>query len=210
MVRPPLIYRAAGVAAALFTFVHCATADLLAPGGLIFPAPFQAEPVNGVLLASVTAPFASADLQGNVISEVYAGDLSNPWGGLTFTYQVTMGPNSPHAVSQFSVGYYGGFQTDVSYNNLVVNGVNPFAMTRSAGMGDVVRFIFFPGIDGGAFSSLMVVQTDALNYQDTIASVINASAATVASFAPTGVPEPALAALAVLGGALLLGLRRQW
>jgi hypothetical protein len=116
---------------------------------------------------------------------------------------------SPHAVSGFSVGNYGGFQTDVSYNSVGALDVIPFLANRSAAPGDVIRFTYFPGIDSGKSSALMVVQTDAARYEASVASVINAGSAEVQSLAPTAVPEPALAALGILGGFAVLSLRRR-
>jgi len=188
------------------------SAALLLPGVGFFPAPSEPDPVGGVLLAQITAPFVTADLQGQVVSQVLSGDLSNPLGGLTFTYQIMMAATSVHAVSAFSVGNYGGFQTDASYLPLAVLGtVAPTLVERSALPGDVVRFSYLTSFGGsiaaGQTSALMVVQTDAVAYQITSASVINSVSAVVSSLAPTAIPEPATATLAILGGLALLRLR---
>ena len=212
MIRLPMTTRTASLSALLLglTF-HLATAAPLAPAAYILNPPFESDPVDATMLDIVTSPFASVDIRGQVISQVYSGDDSNPFGvsGLTFTYRIIMDALSPHAVSGFSVGNYGGFGTDVSYNNLVAAGISPFMANRSAGLGDVVRFTFFPGIAHGEASALLVVQTDSRTYERTLASVINSGSAVVASFAPSEVPEPAMAALAILGGLAILGLRWQ-
>jgi len=188
-----------------------ANAALLSPGGFLIPAPLEPDPAGGLVLASVTSPFSSVDIQGQVISRVLSGDVSNPLGGLTFTYQIIMATISPHEVSGFSVGNYGGSQTDVSYNNVFPTAsIAPFLVSRSSAPGDVVRFNYIPGIGAGQFSALMVVQTDASAYQPTLASVINSGSHLVNSLAPTQVPEPGAVALAVVGGLAIFRLRWHW
>jgi hypothetical protein len=162
-------------------------------------------PVGGTLLDTKFALFTGADIAGSVTSKVYSGDTANLLGGLTFTYEIVSG-SSIQDISRFSVGNYGGFATDVSFNLAAVPGVMPTVSSRSSGVGDIVRFDF-AGLPPGASSTLLVVQTDAAVFAPTIASVINAGSAQVLSLAPTPVPEPSTLALALLGGVALLWRR---
>jgi len=182
----------------------------LAPGLSLVPLD-EPGPTGATLLATETAPFIGADIQGSVISKVYSGDVDNLLGGLTFTYEI-VSSLSVQDISTFTVGNYGGFLTDVSYSSVpgFVPIVPPSLSSRSSGVGDVVRFHFItPALSPGLSSALLVVQTDAHVYASTIASVINAGSAEVASLAPTPVPEPAAAALIGFGLLALAGVVRR-
>jgi len=112
----------------------------LGPGGFVFPPPLGVNP-TGTLLASTTAPFLSATLNGTLISRVYSGDATSPLAGLTFTYQIILSPSSPNAVSQLTVSRFGSFLTDVSYFGDGATNVPPSFISRSnegGGVGDVM------------------------------------------------------------------------
>jgi hypothetical protein len=167
------------------------------------------------------ANYAGADIQGQIISTVYSGDVNNPWGGLTFTYQVFADSSSTEGVRRFTAGNFGGFQTDVSYDDvgggydvlpaaLPVSSVAPQSVDRS-GSGNVIGFDFpllYSPIQPGMNSALLVIQTDAMAWQPGLASVIDASAETVLSLAPI-VPEPTTAGLMGLGAIALMAARRR-
>ena len=129
-------------------------------------------------------------------------------GGLTFTYQIISDFASAHPVESFTVGNYGSFITDVLRDFAqplpvppvpppTLN-VDPVYASRSI-TGDVISYDFSlfgnPGIMPDQGSELLVVRTDALFYEPTVASVINAGSAEVQSFAPIAVPEPASMAM---------------
>jgi len=179
----------------------------LGPGGFVFPPPPGVNP-TGTLLASTTAPFLSATLNGTLISRVYSGDSTSPLTGLTFTYQIILSPSSPNAVSQLTVSRFGSFLTDVSYFGDGATNVPPSFISRSnegGGVGDVMQFHFGPpGVTESLFpgntSSLLIVQTSAPNFQATIASIIDGVAVpNIASLAPLTIPEPSTAVLGVAG-----------
>jgi len=179
----------------------------LGPGGFVFPPPPGVNP-TGTLLASTTAPFLSATLNGTLISKVYSGDSTSPLAGLTFTYQIILSPSSPNAVSQLTVSRFGSFLTDVSYFGDGATNVPPSFISRSnegGGVGDVMQFHFGPpGVTESLFpgntSSLLIVQTSAPNFQATIASIIDGVAVpNIASLAPLTIPEPSTAVLGVAG-----------
>jgi hypothetical protein len=64
-------------------------ATLLA-GATLYPAPGEPDPTVGAPLVSMNVPFSAAPLYtGTLKSAVYKNDSSNPYGGLTFVYQVS-------------------------------------------------------------------------------------------------------------------------
>ena len=172
-----------------------ASAIPVAPGDFLFP-PLDEPPPAGAPIAQLITPFAGADVQGTLISSVYAGDILP---GFTFTYEILVDFASGHSVSQLSVGNYGPFFTDMSYSSAPnPAGVAPTYADRSLD-GDVLHYNFSmlggTGIWGGQSSALLVVRTDAMFYEPTVASVINSGAAEMQSFAPIAVPEPASMAM---------------
>jgi PEP-CTERM motif len=179
----------------------------LGPGGFVFPPPPGVNP-TGTLLATTTSPFLSASLNGTLISRVYSGDSTSPLAGLTFTYQIILSPSSPNAVSQLTVSRFGNFLTDVSYFGDGATNTPASFISRSnegGGIGDVMQFHFgAPGATESLFpgntSSLLIVQTSALNFQPTTASIIDGVAVpNIASLAPLTIPEPSTAVLGIAG-----------
>jgi len=179
----------------------------LAPGGLV-PGPAEAGPVGGSPLASISIPFSSASFTGVLTSTVIGGDISNPLGGLTFTYQysITGGPDSSGGIS---LGGFLGILTDVGYH-VPVTGVPPAFENRSIA-GDNIDF-FFSGIPVGSSSALLVVQTSAQSFGINTSTVLdNTGSPYVAELAPIGlpgVPEPASAAFVLLGLGVMASVRR--
>src|SRR5574342_105373 len=105
----------AGVAAvSLVISASQLQAALLSPGGTVIPVP--ADLVSGTQVDQVILPYVGADILGTLTSSVIQNDTYNPLGGLTFTYLIMADPGSAAAVSRFTVGNYGGFQTDVAYS----------------------------------------------------------------------------------------------
>jgi hypothetical protein len=159
------------------------------------------------LLGSVTTPFASGTLQGTFISSVYSGDTSNPYGGLTFTYLLELNSSSIDSSSEFTVGGFAGFLTDVSFNQTGAE-VAPSNFLRS-GNGGVIHSqwntsVELPSGDNGA---LVVVQSNAHAFGGNSGSVIDSTSVNVSILAP--VPEPGVVSLVAMGfGALFIFRRR--
>lgn len=183
-------------------FASTSTATPLPINSTVVPTGIAAPAGSFSIIADTgVVPFTAATFQGTLRSEVIAGDASNPFGGLTFLYQVsnTLGPND---IERMTVNGYVGVLTDASYQIPTTNLAPTFA-TRDSG--DVVGFAFFPGLGGalppGSTSAWLIVQTNAQSFQPTSAAVIDGSTASpIASFAPgSGIPEPSSLVLAGIG-----------
>jgi hypothetical protein len=186
----------------------------------------EGKPVGGGILDQIVVPYAGADIQGTLTSTVLVGDISNPFGGLTFIYEIATDLSSTAPVEQFSVGNFGLGPIDASVSlfgagpgdsggassSIAVGGLAPVYAGRTFN-GNVISFDYAlfgnPGLMPGDYSAAMVVQTDSPFYEPTISSVINSGSAEVASFAPIAVPEPTTFALVGLGSFLLLRARKR-
>lgn len=157
------------------------------------------------LLEQTNSSFNTGTLEGTVTTKVYSGDSSNPYGGLTFTYLLTLDNSGTDSSSEMTVGGFEGFSTDVSYN---VGAFAPSTFTRSYD-GNVVRFVWAGGgLPSGQTGDLMIVQTSAQNFGVGGGAVIDSRAGDVTILAP--VPEPSIGALLTGGlGALVVFLRRR-
>jgi hypothetical protein len=179
----------------------------LAPNSSIL-LPSEAEPVGASLVTSSTINFSALTFSGALTSKVWANDASNPFGGLTFTYELSNDFSSTDPIDRFTLSSYSGFLVDASYFGA---GIVPTAVTRNPA-GNQISFNFSGISEGiliqGTSSPVLILQTDSTVWQVSNAAVINSSSVNVATYAPLAVPEPTAAALVVLG-ALALGLRRK-
>lgn len=173
----------------------------------LMPAPGEANPFGGNIVATITVPVVSSTYSGILTSTVYANDASSPYSGLTFTYLLSNDASSAQPIGRLTVNGYAGYLTDASYESPAI-GLPPTLINRS--VSDVVGFSFFAGVGPGVLSpgmtsSVMVIQTDAPSWQPNFGSVINGHVSSVPILSP--VPEPGT--LALLGlGALLMVRRR--
>jgi len=165
--------------------------------------------------------FLAASYSGFLTSTVYDNDATNPFGpnGLTFTYLLENAATSIHELHRFTVSSFSGFGTDVSY--VAKDGTTPPTFVdRSPVIGDVVGFNYPTSVPPvfvtsgplapGSTSSLMVIQTNALNWVPTFASVIDGSTTMVLSLAPGPlVPEPSSIVLAAMSTAALYAVGRR-
>ncbi len=146
-------------------------------------------------------------------------------GGLTFTYLLT-NTTGPNSIERLTVPGYGipGLLTDASYQAPALPGaILPTSFDRSAvaTLGDVIGTSFTPApLGSGAIppagaSALIVIQTSANQFFNSVASVIDGSTAQVATFAPREVqgapqgPEPSTLVLSILGFAGFSAVVRQ-
>lgn len=187
-------------------------AAALVGGGFQSPVPVEPDPVGASQVATKTIPFASLGYTGTLTSTVYTNDSSNPYGpnALTFTYLVTNDAASNHVLSRFTVSDFANILTDTSYQ--ATGGIVPTSVDRATD--DVVGFNFLLGFGAGPItpgnsSALLVVQTNATTFADSIATVINGTPAVVSSYAPRAIPEPATAGLLAVAAAGFLARRRR-
>lgn len=200
------------LSAGLFT-PNGATASVytLLPGATIAASP-STFPVGGTVLSTFTGSFSSSTIDGTVTSTVIRGDSSNPYGGLTFEYLLTMTGGSDN-ISEMTSGGYAGYQTDVSFNpSTPTAGIPPSFFSRSsAGVnnGDTLEYSWILNkLSPGQSGDLVVVQTSANNFGFSQGGVIDSLTANVTLLTP--VPEPQIASLAAMGlGALFIFLRRK-
>lgn len=149
---------------------------------------------GGTLLASLTVAVNAGTFTGTARSAVYR----NAGGTLDFYYQFTN--NGPDDIGRLSFFNYDAFLTDV-FN--VTNGMaigagflNGTVDSTDADRGanptiNSVGFEYAPGFMANQTSLALLIRTNAFDFQAGTFSVIDGSTATVASFAPTAVPEPA-------------------
>jgi hypothetical protein len=189
---------------------------VLVPGSVLIPGAAEPDPVGGTLVTSTTVPFTvPGSFSGSLTSSVYSGDTTNTLGGLTFTYLLSNDAASSNSIGRMTVGDFGGFATDGSYQTPPA-GVAPASIDRNVS-GDVVGYNFVPTpvdpatgfLAPGSSSALLVVQTDAPDYADSLANLIDGGVTSVASLGP--IPEPSTMALvlASLVSMGVYGLRRR-
>lgn len=170
-------------------------------GATLFPAPAEPGPIPGTVVDSVSSPFVTPTFSGTIVTTVISGDLSNPFGGLTFIYRVFNDIGSLHPVSRATMNGYTGWLTDASYQTPAV-GVAPALINRPTA--DFVGFTYFDAplgsglIGPGSSSAVMVIRTDAPAYRANFVSVIDGFVATVPSLSP--IPEPATLTLLAFAG----------
>jgi hypothetical protein len=208
-------FRGASIAAIFISTLSLQAVSIF-PGTTLSPSVFEPLPTGVTVVNTLSTPFASATLAGNLLTRIYNNDSSNPWGTdkLTFVYQLTLSDELTDAATRFTVSSFSGFHTDVSYDNSASpTSILPIDFTRSTGVGAVAGFDFgVTGISPGQTSALLIVQTDAIDYKLTLAGVIDGSVASPHSFAPLAVPnipEPGSSFILMAGISTLLALHRR-
>ena len=201
----------AAVLATLGCLAGSAGASPLVPGSVNWPVVAEPDPVGGAVVALTVSPFAGPKFSGTLTSTVIAGDPSNPFGGLTFTYLLQNDVTSIDEISRMTINDFTGFLTDVSYQ-IPPAGLAPAYVDRNIA-GDVIGFSFQGAPFGqgsllpGQTSALLVVQTSSTVFNSTFVSAIDGGVAMAPSFAP--LPEPATLSLLAMGGLAMLRRRRK-
>lgn len=180
------------------------------------------------LLASKSSAFTATDstaFSGVLDSWVVGNDTNNTLGGLDFVYRVTNSGDSTDAIHRMTVNGFGGLLVNAGYlssgstptGEAFSLGLTPTFADRGGAPGDNAGFSFLQSlISGTTFNSLLpgqtssylVLYTNATTFGDSMASVIDGSVASAATFAP--VPEPETYALMLAGLGLMgfMGRRR--
>jgi hypothetical protein len=198
---------------AVLTFALClsARASVITTGGS-FAAPAETDPtgpsltvVGGPLVSGFSVGGGPTLTVGTLTTTVYKNDTSNPFGGLTFTYQIAVAPGST-PVTNLTDTDFTNYLTDVSYQASSPN-VAPTTVTRTTA--DAIGWRFQAAGNGqvgaGSLSSVLVVQTNAPSFGSIAGNVLGGATATPASLGP--VPEPT--SLAFLGTSAVLLYRRR-
>ncbi len=198
----------------LFSIAGSVQAVFLPPGGGASPVLVQPPP-SPVPIAVMVSPYnVGGTLVGTVTSWVVAGDPLNPFGGLSFYYQVVN--TGTDYVSRFTATSFApvpAMPVDVTtinapWDGALAGGVAPFYADRSIA-GDVVGFVypaFIGQILSGQWSEVMVVHTPAFASTTGLGAVIDGRAANVDVLVP--IPEPATIGLLGLGALSLLRKRK--
>jgi len=196
----------------------------LPPGSTTFSSDGTMSTALGsfTLLASLSSAFTAANptaFSGVLDTFVLSGNTDNPLGGLSFVYRVTNAQISTDAIHRLAVNGYSGVQLQAGYLNSGVSptgaaigalGVVPTLVDRGLAPGANAGFSFLQGtvsgisfnsIDPGLSSSYLVLYTNATTFGPSIASVIDGSVASAATFAP--VPEPETYAMMLAGLGLM-------
>ena len=146
-------------------------------------------------------------------AEEWVGHFSgNPYGGLTFVYQFTLGTGS-YIAERFTASSFAKWMVDVGVNAALVGAVGtvgPSTASRSLAPGKVVSFSFVPiAVMPGQTTFDLIINTNAPSYAGGTFSIQDGTSASLKGFAPA-VPEPA--SLGLLGTGLLAlagGLRKK-
>jgi hypothetical protein len=205
---------------AMATFVLPASADqlpiILDPGGSVNPVPNFIDPNLQTSLPIVEDFFGNGSAPtGAFVAFVNTSSL-NPFGSqdLVFSYDISVETGD---VVQFSLAGFSGFETAVAQTTAGIVGVIPALDATLSSDANTLTFDF-AGIPGGfTISSSLNVYTNALNYADPLATIVDVSGAT-AQFYTTGpslpvstaVPEPSSLSLGLssaLAGALFFVIR---
>lgn len=173
------------------------------------------------LVDSMSTVFTAANptaFSGVLDSWVLSGNTDNPLGGLSFVYRVTNDQTSADAIHRLAVNGYTGLQVEAGYLDgglsptgaAIAGGLAPTLVDRGVAPGDNAGFSFLAGtISGLTFESLnpgetsryLVMYTNSPIYSTSIASVIDGSVASAATFAP--IPEPETYAMMLAGMGLM-------
>src|SRR5262249_33153827 len=153
-------------------------------------------------------PYSTPTYSGFYESRVFA-DAANPVcaGCLDFVYMFSSDETSIDPIHRATVGNFSTFTTDVGFDSNS-SGTAPETVDRSVN-GRVVGFNFpVPeGVQPGGESRVLVVYTNATNFEPGSLALIDQFTADLKGFQPSAVPEPGTLFLLGSGLAGLVGSR---
>ena len=165
---------------------------------------------------------------GTLRSAVYRNSLNNQ---LDFYYQFVNNASSVDSISRITMTNFGTFTTNVGFTSQDIDGttgggtpvktnfVQNTTLMQAPSLANrpsqgTLGFNFGDGtvssdmINPGETSRILVIRTNATNYNNGSTSTINGAIATYQTFAPTAIPEPGTYAL-MGAGLIALGLVRR-
>lgn len=186
----------------VLTAASPARAALLSYGDSFAP---PAGLLGGTLLDTLVSPFSHANFTGTLSSYVYGGDPHNPYGGLTFAYQITNGPpeDGGHDLHELITTAWGATVTDVVY--VSGSGVVPINVDRLDP--GAIRWQFLVAPEDN--SAMLLVRTDhvALEWERNCKNIVRQGGEAEAM--SLGLPEPSSALLLAAGAAVTFFRRRR-
>jgi len=181
-------------------------------GQTISPVPGASVSASAVQLGNevnslVKTSFGKNTEIGSLQSWVYTGDANNPYGGLTFVYQISLQSSSTTFVDSFADSTdWTGFKTAVG-SKVSSGQVNSSSVNRDS---DIITWVFSPThVMNGNISALLIVETDAKKFTNDAFNMHDGATSTAEAYVPLAIPDGGLTSV-LLGGALLaLGALRR-
>jgi hypothetical protein len=166
----------------------------LVPGTTLFPIPAGLDGPAGSLIATANSPYSFTTSAGITSGTLRTAVFREAEGTLDFYYQITNDAGSATAIARMTCMNFQGIITYVGYRTggatfgagFVTGSLAPVSADRTADRGRLVSFNFGPEdssrVQPGQSSFVMVISTNATNFFDGNAAIIDGGSQTVASY----------------------------